>query len=552
MIVAAAATGPNATTAGRLRILFLDDQVADCELVVRSLEKAGYRCEWTRVDDEPSFLAALEKRDFAIVLADYHMPTFDGLSALRLFVERGSPVPFILVSGTLGEEVAIEALKAGATDYVLKTRLSRLPPVVKRALAEDADKRERLRAEAALYEEAIVSEGLALVSRELISDLNSRALLPNFCRVTAEVLGLETSHTLLRDEERRCFRPLANQGTNPNDMAVLSTIEVPEQYMEMLLDRLAGEEIAEVSMVPAEMAPSSGGPPRRMVCLALRRGEDIIGIQVLGNRGRDASLGPMQKRIASGISQLASLALNHARLVTDLERANRVKSDFVATMSHELRTPLHIIIGYTDLLLAGGFGALSTEQREIVGRVSRSAARLHDLVRWTLDLSRLEAGRLPVRIASVDIGELVAEVMAETSEVHDKPAVQLSSAIAEDVPPWPTDREKLSLVLKNLIDNALKFTARGTMTVEVSRPSQSEISIAVSDTGPGISESDRERIFESFVQLEDVLTRVHGGAGLGLHVARKLIELLGGTIQVQSTVGEGSRFEIRLPEPTLE
>lgn len=534
-----------------LRLLFLDDQVTDCELAVRTLEKAGFRCEWTRVDDQSSFLAALDKEDFEIVLADYHMPTFDGLSALALFVARGSPVPFILVSGTLGEEVAIEALKAGATDYVLKTRLSRLPLVVARALAEDVDKRERKRAEEALYEEAVVSEGLALVSRELISDLKSATLLPNFCRVTAALLGLETSHTLLRDEEARCFRPLASQGTNSEDTAFLSTIQIPEQHMTLLLERLRGEDVAEVTTVPEEFTSASGEPLRRMVCLALRRGGDIIGIQVLGNHGRDATLNPLQKRVAAGVAQLASLALNHARLMEDLEQANRVKSDFLATMSHELRTPLHIIIGYTDLLLGGGFGALSTEQEEVIGRVSRSAARLHDLVRWTLDLSRLEAGRLPVRIASVDIGELVAEVLAEAAEIHEKPDVQLSSSISPDVPTWPTDREKLDVILKNLVDNALKFTSRGAVTVEVTRASQSVLSISVSDTGPGISESDRERIFDSFVQLEDVLTRVHGGAGLGLHVAQKLIELLGGSIEVESKLGEGSRFVVKLPEPTF-
>ncbi len=136
-----------------LRLFILEDDPLDAELMIATLEEAGYDCRWERVETRAAFLAGLDAPDYDLILADYNLPGFDGLTALQLFLERHLDMPFILVSGTIGEETAIESLKSGATDYVLKDRLSRLSPAVGRALREKGEQRQRRRAEEALMEQ---------------------------------------------------------------------------------------------------------------------------------------------------------------------------------------------------------------------------------------------------------------------------------------------------------------------------------------------------------------------------------------------------------------
>lgn len=362
-----------------LRILFLDDDPTDVELEIRTLERAGYACQWERVDDRESFLAKLDGLDVDIVLADYRMPTFDGLTALELYIEHDATIPFVLISGTLGEELAIEAMRAGATDYVLKTRLSRLVPVVQRALAEQEERRERMRAEAEARALAAVTSALTRVSRTLIEHLNEPGLMDALCRVTAEELGIDVSHTLMCDASSKRFRSVASHGATPEETVFAAMVEIPEERMAGLLARLALDDVSDVTS-PEPIEHSGATPLCRMKALALRRGRDVIGVQILRSRERDVVLTQVQERIAVGIAQLASMALSQAQLMRDLEQASRVKSDFIATMSHELRTPLHIIMGYTDLLLTEAFGTVSDEQRDSLRRIEKSAGRLRDLV----------------------------------------------------------------------------------------------------------------------------------------------------------------------------
>ena len=530
-----------------LRILFLDDDPNDVALEIRTLERAGFACEWERVDDRESFLAKLDGLDVDIVLADYRMPTFDGLAALKIYIERGSSIPFVLVSGTLGEELAIEAMRAGATDYVLKTRLPRLVPVVQRALAEHGERRERMRAEAELHDMGEVASALTRVSRTLIENLNEPGLMDALCRVTADELGVEVSHTLMCDAKTSRFRSVASFGATPEEAVFAAMVEIPEERMSALLSRLARDEVSDVvSPDPVEHPGSS--PMHHMKALALRRGRDVIGVQILRARDRDVSLTPIQSRIAAGIAQLASMALSQAQLMRDLEQASRVKSDFIATMSHELRTPLHIIIGYTDLLLSEAFGEVSEEQQDSLKRIEKSANRLRDLVEWTLDLSRLDGNKLPTRIETVDITQVVADIVSQVKDLRRRPDVKLTSALPNGPCFLATDRRKATVIIQNLVDNALKFTTRGSVSVELTRVAPGAVALSVADTGVGIAAKDLERIFDPFTQLDDVLTHPFGGAGLGLHVVKRFVDALGGELRVESTEGVGSRFTVTLRE----
>jgi signal transduction histidine kinase len=235
--------------------------------------------------------------------------------------------------------------------------------------------------------------------------------------------------------------------------------------------------------------------------------------------------------------------------ITELERASRLKSEFVATMSHELRTPLNIVIGYTDLLLEGAFGDLTVEQVGIVQRMGKSTGELQELISATLDLSRLEAGRLPLELGEVHLRELIAEIEAESQELQRKPGVCVLWQVAPELPALYTDAAKLKTVLKNVIANAVKFTDQGSVTVRVGARDRG-VEFGVTDTGIGIAPETVPIIFEPFRQADGSPTRRHSGVGLGLYIVRRFLDLLGGTVAVESAVGQGSTFRVWVPVRT--
>ena len=228
------------------------------------------------------------------------------------------------------------------------------------------------------------------------------------------------------------------------------------------------------------------------------------------------------------------------------EAANRAKSEFLATMSHELRTPLNVILGYTALLVEEASDSLSEEQAHSLRRINSSAKELLDLITAVLDVSRLEAGRLPVEVQAVEVPALLEEIKAETQEVQEQSSLEFVWRVERELPPIYTDPGKLKVVIKNLIGNAVKFTEQGSITVDA-HPRAGGIEISVADTGIGISSEVLPVIFEPFRQLESATVHGYKGTGLGLYIVKRLLELLGGTISVESEVGRGSTFRVWVP-----
>ena len=227
------------------------------------------------------------------------------------------------------------------------------------------------------------------------------------------------------------------------------------------------------------------------------------------------------------------------------EAANRAKSEFLATMSHELRTPLSVIIGYGSLLVEEILGSLSEEQTQSLRRINNSARELLDLITAILDVSRLEAGRLPMDIKKVEVSALLEEIKAETEAERERVNLIYTWTIQGELPPLHTDLGKLKIVLKNLIRNAVKFTEEGSVTIEA-QALYGGIEVRVIDTGIGIPAEALELIFEPFRQVGTTVSR-RRGIGLGLHIVKRLLALLGGTIMVESTVGAGSTFRVWVP-----
>ncbi|MCK6557185.1 ATP-binding protein [Candidatus Binatia bacterium] len=201
-------------------------------------------------------------------------------------------------------------------------------------------------------------------------------------------------------------------------------------------------------------------------------------------------------------------------------------------------------MGYSDLLLEGEYGDLTTEQADIVRRVDRSAGELLELINATLDLSRLEAGRLSLKEQSVDVAALLREIDQETQPLQqDKPALALEWIAPARLRSIRTDRTKLKVVIKNLVTNAIKFTDTGGVSITAT-PREGGVEIAVRDTGIGIAPQDLDMIFEPFRQLDSSVTRRFSGVGLGLYIVRRLVDMLGGTIEVESAAGSGSTFRV--------
>jgi signal transduction histidine kinase len=230
----------------------------------------------------------------------------------------------------------------------------------------------------------------------------------------------------------------------------------------------------------------------------------------------------------------------------EVERANQLKSEFLSSMSHELRTPLHTIIGFADLLAEEMKGPLNQTQKRFVEHIQRDSRHLLELINDILDLSKIEAGRLELRLESFNSSGIIQEALSGLRPL----ATNKSITITEDLAPslWITaDPLRFKEILYNLISNAIKFTAEGGQITVQSADRSEEAFFCVSDTGVGVPQSKQEAIFEKFSQLGPTTRGVREGTGLGLPITKHLVELHGGRLWVESQVGVGSKFQFVLP-----
>ena len=227
------------------------------------------------------------------------------------------------------------------------------------------------------------------------------------------------------------------------------------------------------------------------------------------------------------------------------EATDRSKSEFLATMSHELRTPLHVILGYTAILLDGGCNNIPAEELKALGKIDQNARVLCELINMVLDLNHLEAGRLHVEVKPVQLADLMGEIRVDMQGLCDQSGLTFVWNV-EELPVLQTDPGKLKVVIKNLVGNAIKFTNEGSVAIDAHAHANG-VEISVADTGIGIPSDAYCLIFEPFRQIDNSATRLYGGSGLGLHIVKRLLGLLKGTVTVASQVGQGSTFRVWLP-----
>ena len=278
-----------------------------------------------------------------------------------------------------------------------------------------------------LEREVEIEEALARVGRELIALPDTPRILDALCRLTTEVLACDASHTYLWDGESHEYVAAAGYGDTPEQWEALRLVRYPQPMVSTFNERIGTADVEQFTLSgrAKQAALLYEFDTSVLLCVALRRGDKLIGVQSAERRREARAFSPYQVRIARGIAHLASLALETARLVEELAAANQLKSEFVATMSHELRSPLNIVIGYHELLLDGSFGPLSDAQRDSLRRADRSARELLDLVNATLDLSRLQAKRVTPDIEEVVVRELMEDIAREFGDVLKRPNVEV-------------------------------------------------------------------------------------------------------------------------------
>lgn len=419
------------------------------------------------------------------------------------------------------------------------------------------DRAARALAEAAERRSAFLSEA----SRTLASSLNYDVTLANLAALSVPALAdycliyvleedgsqirlVAAAHvdpalaTLVQDVAAR-YPPQA--GSKRTAISRVTESGKPEFATDVVLDvpDLLSEE-------PDSIERLAALAPRSYVVVPLTAHTVTLGAMVLAITDSDRRYGAGDLAFAEELARRAALAVDNARLYEAALAASKAKSDFLAVMSHELKTPLTTIVACTDLLEAEIAGPLTQDQRDQLGHILASAMHLLQLIDEILSFSRMEAGREQVQLEWVDLEEFVSETAVLIRPVAADKGLSFRVRTPEQPIRIETDPPKVRQILLNLLSNAVKFTDRGEVSLEVWKEGHLVV-FKVQDTGIGIAPDNLERIFESFWQVEQSATRRAGGTGLGLSVARRLARLLGGDVIVESALGVGTVFLVKIP-----
>lgn len=504
-----------------LRVLLLEDSPDDLDLLLLHLRRGGFTLTYECIETEKELRKSLSGSTWDIIISDYSMPSFDGVSALQTVRASGLDIPFILISGAMGEELAVEAMRAGASDYFLKGNLHRLIPVIERELKEAKNRARHRKVEAHRRRLLnVVQQSLNEIYMINISDLRfeyaNETALSNLGYTIREIKHLTPADLISSYSDFHFRRKVQSLLDNNSGKVILNTI----------FKRKNG------TTYPVEMH----------LQIIRERTQSFFVAVVL-----DLTTHERSKKV---IEKQRELALQ-------LEQSSRYKSEFLANMSHELRTPLNSIILLSKLLKENRLENLSENQVDYLNVIHDSGNNLMELINDVLDISRIEAGEMSFRLKRIRISQLCKTIANIFLPLAQEKGLNFSvhyNGNGEET--MITDPLRTEQILKNLLSNALKFTEKGSVRLTVQHGEKKpddegrdhHITFSVSDTGIGIAESHQKHIFEAFQQVDSSDERRYGGTGLGLYISKEIAGFLGGEITLQSAPGAGSTFTLLLPK----
>jgi len=293
-------------------------------------------------------------------------------------------------------------------------------------------------------------------------------------------------------------------------------------------------------------------PIRTTLAVPMLKGDDLVGTITI-YRLEVKPFTAKEIALVETFADQAAIAIENVRLFDEIQdksrqlaEASQHKSQFLANMSHELRTPLNAILGYTELIADGIYGVPPDKMQAVLKRVESNGKHLLGLINAVLDLSKIEAGQLTLDLADYSLGGVTQTVYSAVEALAIDKKLAFKAEVAPDLPRGHGDERRLAQVLLNLVGNAIKFTDAGEVVITATTGNGS-FNVSVRDTGPGISAADQAKLFQEFQQADNSLTRKKGGTGLGLAISKRIIEMHGGRIWVESVVGQGSTFSLTLP-----
>lgn len=536
------------------RILVADDEARIVELCVHLLTKRGYNVRGVTSGHEA--IACLEADSYDLLIVDIRMPDVDGLTVLRVGLAIDPNLTSVVITGYATMGRVIDALNSGARGFLLKPfDINELNAAVESALAQRQKEQEWLRLRAQLP--------ILVISQALMTTGDVRELSRRLLEVVTRQIGASRAVLALLDDGTGGLQVAAAVGV-PEPLADEIQVHLSASFEETLRTQ-------EVLMLDPQSLDEFDTPLRALACepdtgnlvlVPLRTGKKNVGLlclKAVGSRGKPIALTPSDLSLLSIMGGQIAIALENARMyameqrrTAELGRAlqqqrelDRLKNQFIQNVSHELRTPLSMILGYAELLAAGDLGEVGPKQQGPLDVIVQRSYALRDLIGNITAILENE-GRAHIQ-EPVPLAELIDEAIVDFQVLADQAGLELYGELSAHVPPVPGDAEHLRRVVDNLIGNALKFTpAGGTVTVRL-RGVNGTVMLQVADSGIGIDTQHRDRIFERFYQVDGTSRRTHGGCGLGLALVKEIVERHGGTVTVESQLGEGSTFTVLLP-----
>ena len=539
----------------RPRILVADDNADMREYLGRMLDESY---DVALVGDGAAALERIRSAPPALVLADVMMPTLDGfalLAAIRADQQLRS-LPVVLLSARAGEDARIEGLDAGADDYMVKPFSARellacIASQLKLARVRLQSDEERTRL---LRENAAVMQTLNDVGAIVASELDRAQV----------VQAVTDAATELTTAEFGAFFYNVLDDTGESYMLYTISGAAREAFSNLPMPRntplfdptFRGSSIVRSADVtkdprygqspPYNGMPSGHLPVRSYLAVPVKgRSGEVIGGLFFGHSTLERFT-DQHERLAVGIASWAAVALENASLYASVQEANRLKDEFLASLSHELRTPLNAILGYARMLRTGTLPA--ERHQKAIETIERNAASLNQMVEDVLDISRIVSGKIRLNVQAVDLLQVIRNALDVILPAAEAKGVRVETLMDEQTGPIAGDAERLQQVFWNVLSNAVKFTDRGGAVKVTLERVNSDVQVTVSDNGIGIAPQFLPHVFERFRQADAGSTRERGGLGLGLSIARQLVEMHGGAITASSDgVGRGATFCVRIP-----